>query len=612
MASPVVMSARAAPSVKSNSTGSGSTEYQNAATQVYLEKLDTTLAQNYLWALLGVVALVFLYTVIIRLNAHVRHLASMSNEGALRYFSKSTPTISALKSNVLYSPILYYRRAREIRFSRHVNLGTLPTRFQSTFIVLLVITNVFASTWNVPWSDPQLEVLPILRNRTGTLSVANLIPIVVLSSVKNPLIYLLDISYDSFSLMHRWLGRLAVLQAIAHTICYVITTVHQKGWQDIKVSLRTEPFLAAGLVATIAVTVMLIHTPKLFRSLSYEFFHHLHVVLAVFTMAFLWRHLALKSLPQRYLLLGAAVIWASSRAFRFATLLYRSIGKESCKVKIQSLPGGAVKVSFTPPRPWTHRPGQSLYLTIPSIGLWTAHPFSVAWSEVEESLSRASTLRSVDEKEIKVRNKEIDLEVPGKQVISLIVKRHSGFTRKLWERAEKSSTALTVNAFIEGPYGTERSLSSYGTVMLFASGVGITHQLPYVRELVEGYRQGTVATKRITLVWVMPTTECLEWVRGWMQDVLSMEGRREVLKILLFITRGGLNQSIRSPSDMVQISRGRPNVHALMWDEVQQKMGCLGVSVCAGGGLADEVRRVSRVMLDRGANLDLIEEGFGW
>lgn len=606
-----VMSVRATASA--NSTGSSSTQYQNAATQAYLDKLDKTLAQNYLWALLAVVALVFVYTTIVRLNAHVRHLASMSNEGALRYFSKSTPTISALKSNILYSPVLYHRRAREVKFSRHVNLGTLPTRFQSTCIVLLIITNVFACTWNVPWSDPQLEVLPILRNRTGTLSVVNLIPIVVLSSVKNPLIYILDISYDSFSLMHRWLGRLAILQAIAHTVCYICTKVQQKGWASVKASLHT-PFIASGLVATVAVTMMLLHTPKLFRSLSYEFFHHLHVVLAILTMTFLWRHLTLESLSQRHLLLGAAIIWASSRAFRLATLLYRSVGKECCKAKIQALPGGAVKVSFTLPRPWTHRPGQSLYLTIPLVGLWTAHPFSVAWTEVEECVSRTNSVRSeFDEKVIKVRNKEVvDPDIPGKQVISLIVKKHTGFTQKLWKRAEQCSSALTFNAYIEGPYGTERSLSSYGTVMLFASGVGITHQLPYVRELVEGYCQGTVATKRITLVWVMPNTECLEWVRPWMQEVLSMEGRREVLKILLYITRGGLNQSIRSPSDMVQITRGRPNVHALMWQEVEQKMGCIGVSVCAGGGLADEVRRVSRVMLDRGANLDLIEEGFGW
>jgi hypothetical protein len=49
-----------------------------------------------------------------------------------------------------------------------------------------------------------------------------------------------------------------------------------------------------------------------------------------------------------------------------------------------------------------------------------------------------------------------------------------------------------------------------------------------------------------------------------------------------------------------------------MEKEAREKVGCMGVSVCAGGGLADEVRRVSRILCAQGANLDLMEEGFGW
>ena len=65
---------------------------------------------------------------------------------------------------------------------------------------------------------------------------------------------------------------------------------------------------------------------------------------------------------------------------------------------------------------------------------------------------------------------------------------------------------VSFNALIEGPYGTHRSLASYGTVMLFASGIGITHQMPYVRELLEGYNAGIVAARRVTLIWVIPHT----------------------------------------------------------------------------------------------------------
>jgi predicted ferric reductase len=41
----------------------------------------------------------------------------------------------------------------------------------------------------------------------------------------NPLISLLNVPFDSFNMMHRWLGRLAVLEAIAHTLCWMINKV---------------------------------------------------------------------------------------------------------------------------------------------------------------------------------------------------------------------------------------------------------------------------------------------------------------------------------------------------------------------------------------------------
>lgn len=604
----VVTAVKAAAS--GNSTHSGGSAYQNDATQRYLNGLNKSLAHNYLWSMLGVVAVVFVYSSILRINTHVRHLASMNSAGALRYFSRSSPNLSLFKSKVLYAPILHHRRAEELKFSPRANLGTLPTRFQAIFILLILITNVFACTWNIPWSEPELQVLPILRNRTGTLSVVNLIPIMVMATVKNPLIPLLDISYDTFNLMHRWFGRLSILQAIAHTVCWLIDTVDSTGWAAVSEAFHNA-FIYRGLIAVIGLIVILFQSPKLFRSLAYEFFLHLHFVLAVMVVVFLWLHL--QKYPQRFLLLGAIIIWGAARCLRLGTLLYRSVGGRGCRVEIHPLQGGSVKLTLTTPRPWACRPGQSLYLTIPSIGLWTAHPFSVAWVGVEDPLSRSSSVRSeFNEKGPMVHNRALDMEAPRAQTISLIVKRHTGITHKLWKHAMQADKAPAVAAFIEGPYGNERGLSSYGSVMLFASGVGITHQLGHVKQLVEGFGQGTVAAKRVTLVWVIPSSECLDWIRPWMHEILAMEGRREVLKILLYITRAGLSQSIKSPSEMVRMSRGRPEIQALIAGEAEQKVGCMAVSVCAGGGLADEVRRSARLMLDRGHNLDFIEEGFGW
>src|SRR5438034_115156 len=58
-----------------------------------------------------------------------------------------------------------------------------------------------------------------------------------------------------------------------------------------------------------------------------------------------------------------------------------------------------------------------------------------------------------------------------------------------------------MKATIEGPYGNELNLGSYGTVLLFATGIGIAGQLPYVKQLLEGYHNCKVKTRRIALFW---------------------------------------------------------------------------------------------------------------
>ncbi|KPI44511.1 Ferric/cupric transmembrane component 2 [Cyphellophora attinorum] len=440
-----------------------------------------------------------------------------------------------------------------------------------------------------------------------------------MATIKNPLIELLDISYDTFNMMHRWLGRLSILQAVAHTLCWTIAKVQQKGWEGVNQSLHGQ-LIYSGLAATLGFVIIFFQAPKVVRSWAYEVFLYGHIFLVLVSFGFLWLHL--KEFPQLGFLIATIAVWATMRAWRFATLAYRTWGgRGRCQATVEALPGDAMRVTLTTPRPWKYRSGQSMYLTIPSIGLFTAHPFSIAWSDADHGLSRSKTVKrsntkvwSDDEKRPIVRGREP--EEMEKATYSLVIKARTGMTGKLYDRVARNDGPdpgkMTFNACIEGPYGGDRSMASYGTVMLFASGVGITHQIPYIKQLLEGYNDGTVAARRVTLVWAVTSTDCLEWIRPWMHEILGIENRRDVLKIILYITRAGLTQPIKSPSETVKMVRGRPDVQSLMEAEAREKVGALGVSVCSGGGLADEVRRAARILLSRSVNVDLIEEGFGW
>lgn len=51
--------------------------------------------------------------------------------------------------------------------------------------------------------------------------------------------------------------------------------------------------------------------------------------------------------------------------------------------------------------------------------------------------------------------------------------------------------------------GVSEFPSSFGNVVLVAGGVGVTHQLLYVRDLIRGYQHRTSPIRRIVLAWAI-------------------------------------------------------------------------------------------------------------
>jgi hypothetical protein len=146
---------------------------------------------------------------------------------------------------------------------------------------------------------------------------------------------------------------------------------------------------------------------------------------------------------------------------------------------------------------------------------------------------------------------------------------------------------------------------------MFAAGVGITHHISFLRHLVAGYSEGTVAARRITLVWIIQSPEHLEWVRPWMTSLLAMERRRDIFRAMLFVTRPRNTKEVRSPSATIQMFPGKPNIQTVIDGEAEKQIGAMGVMVCGTGSLSDDVRRVCRQRQAR-SNIDFIEENFSW
>lgn len=564
---------------------------------------------NYLWVDTFLYMLVALAALLLGLRVanmwwrHNRHLSAMGSPRQAYWATNRTSWWPWLNRHILVAPLWKKKHNAQFQISSAIDNGTLPGRWHTIMLVIYVALNI---AWCVALPYKVLDhrsTIAALRGRSGTLAALNLIPTVLFALRNNPLITILQVSYDDFNLFHRWAARITILEAIVHTIAWMYNTAHGAGWAQVANALRTEGSYGWGMVGTIAFTFIGIQAWSPFRHAFYETFLNIHRLCAIAGLIGLYKHLELHTLPQVPWMHLIFLFWGAEWVLRGISILYYGFSlKKRSRITVEAMPGEAVRLTIDMVREWTPRPGCHVHMWMPALALWSSHPFSVAW---------ATTLHP-DSKEMTLPILEGDILMAGApqktRQISLVCRARTGLTRKMYEKACKApNEQFSTFGFIEGPYGGHHSLDSYGTCVLFAGGVGITHQVMYMRHLVEGYNNGTTATQKVVLIWTVPSSDCLEWVRPWMDEILRMKGRKQVLRIKLFISRP--KGRVESSSETVKMYSGRPNAAALIEEEVRNRVGAMAVTVCASGGMADGVRFAVRPWLTEGC-VDFIEEAF--
>lgn len=571
---------------------------------------------NYFWVdmflylIVGIAAILLVLRLANMWWRHMRHLSAMSNPERQAYWANNqTNWWPWLNRHMLVAPLWKFRHNSLFQISSAVDNGTLPGRWHTIMLVIYVALNV---AWCVclPYSVlDHKATIAALRGRSGTLAALNLIPTVLFALRNNPLIKLLQVSYDDFNLFHRWAGRITIVEALVHTAAWMYNTVHGNGWAAMSTGLRTEASYGWGMVGTVAFTFIGIQAWAPIRHAFYETFLNIHRLMVLASLIGLYKHLELHALPQMPWMHLVFIFWAGEWACRGAWILYYGFSlKQRSSIKVEAMPGEAVRLTITLVRDWTPKPGCHVHVWMPRLSLWSSHPFSVAWAPPRTG--------AISEKEmvLPVLSDASSYLIPGaaqpSRQISLICRARTGFTRNMYERAMNSpNQCFTTWGFIEGPYGGHHSLDSYGTAVLFAGGVGITHQVMYVKHLIDGFNRGTTATRKIVLIWTVPDVESLEWVRPWMDEILRMPGRKQCLRIKLFVTRP--KGRVESQSETVKMYSGRPKATALIEEEVRNRVGAVAVTCCASGAFSDGVRAAVRPWLTE-ASVDFIEEAFSY
>jgi predicted ferric reductase len=233
-----------------------------------------------------------------------------------------------------------------------------------------------------------------------------------------------------------------------------------------------------------------------------------------------------------------------------------------------------------------------------------SHPFSVAWSQssgyVKPPVEKLST---IDELKLEGR--------PG--TVSCIIRSREGMTSALYKMAAKYENAqVHLWGAIEGPYGGYHSLESYGTAVLFAGGVGITHQLSFVRHLLITHNSNTAATQKIILVWCIANLDALEWVQPWLDEIAAIQHFREVVSIRLYVSKMvPFELAGRTMPAYLDVRLQRCEVQGVLDEEVLAQIGAMAVSVCGPRSFSDSVRAAVRRRVGV-RSIDLFEEAFSY
>jgi hypothetical protein len=194
------------------------------------ENVDVQHYLGYIWvAFVGVFAI---YQLVFHLVRYIRTVVCLNNE-TQRYFSTPHALFANFKKHFLDAPLFSTRHHREFKLSSAINISTLPSRLQSFMLVGYFATNVYLSVWKVDFSKPYGDVAQEIRNRTGVMSVINMIPLFLLAGRNNPIIKLTHISFDTMNLIHRWFGRIVVLEAITHAAAWMANKVHSSKYPRI-------------------------------------------------------------------------------------------------------------------------------------------------------------------------------------------------------------------------------------------------------------------------------------------------------------------------------------------------------------------------------------------
>ncbi|KAH9915446.1 ferric reductase NAD binding domain-containing protein [Epithele typhae] len=595
----------------------------------------------------------------------------LRSRGAAR--TKGTPSVDAAEAGGAAGPtrgfalrnvpsaIVNAYRVVAFRWTITVKLGSVYTLnlaevFVTCVYIIALFTSEFIYTTN-PSTGKKWDPL-YTGNRAGVIAVSQFPLITALGLKNNVISYVTGISYDKLNYIHRMAARVVFVMLWLHAGIRFYLLRPQE---------LDEDWFRLGLMALVAFTILMAVSLRPVRSQHYEIFYFVHFLMVLIMLLGGYYH------AERFKLgmwiWPSFLLWALDRFVRLARVvyynhLYFGFHKTAHRLdaSVELLSPHFVRLHIQRPAHFSWTPGQTAFLIMPTVSSFPleAHPFTIASVDSRYQLEGAPKTPSLPPSpttEDKAAAAADPDAAPFWKELVFLINIRGGFTRQL---ARAAQTGAKVKVLIDGPYGFSPDLDADDTVVLVAGGSGVTFTLSTLLGVLSHVQTGRSRCRRLLFVWSVRDQGHIEWVSTALATALELAPPAIDVAVRFFVTGRGApaaseapwgegegegedeDDSARSSTSAdsaaekppapgkpsrataalllqhpaVRTARGRPDLRALLREEVDGSRGRTSVTVCGSQGMARDCRAALRVPLARalagGPSVVLHVESFGY
>lgn len=364
----------------------------------------------------------------------------------------------------------------------------------------------------------------------------------LLASRANVIALIVGMSYERLNWLHRWVARTMFVTATVHGFTFWTEWVKHDMVND---ELEMMPMVKYGFGAWGILLWMMITSFKPFRSMAYELFVIQHIIAAI---VFLWVIYVHVPRSARYNVWLSIAALCFDRAFRLGLLFWHNIklrpNRSCCEGgqwighQTQLSPvGESMTVLTIKDIHFKWKPGQHLYLWMPTVAPFEAHPYTIASAHQMPETCICNS-------------------------IQLVVRAHSGFSKRLnriARKLESSRQKQTLTALVVGPYGHPTCWDAFETLVFISASTGASYTLPILESVLRSTT--TSCIKRVDFLLAARQGEEIGFYHERLHE--SIEKAKSVgieLEVHIAVTGNGQLALLSFPSTSVSAASQEKHV----------------------------------------------------